>query len=143
MAYYPDEKLTVISLGNVNGNAPDNLVAELSAVAHGEKVVLTSERKEITVAREILAEYVGAYQFEPASGITISLVDNHLSAQGTGMPAMRLFAESPRLFFIKDIDAQIEFFTNDKGQVTYLVLHQPGRDNKGVKQLSQSGPNSL
>jgi len=140
MAYYPDEKLTVIALGNVNGNAPDNLVAELSAVAHGETVVLTSERKEITVAPEILAGYVGAYQFEPASGITISLVDNHLSAQGTGMPAMRLFAESPRLFFIKDIDAQIEFFTNDKGQVTYLVLHQPGRDNKGIKQLSQSGP---
>src|SRR6516164_3301009 len=49
MAYYPDEKLTVIALGNVNGNAPDNLVGELSAVAHGEKVVLTSERKEITV----------------------------------------------------------------------------------------------
>src|SRR6516162_3218700 len=60
--------------------------------------------------------------------------------RGTGMPAMRLFAESPRLFFIKDIDAQIEFFTNDKGQVTHLLLHQPGRDNKGIKQLSQSGP---
>jgi hypothetical protein len=27
--------------------------------------------------------------------------------------------------------------------VTHLLLHQPGRDNKGVKQLSQSGPNSL
>jgi CubicO group peptidase (beta-lactamase class C family) len=35
MAHYPDSKVTVIVLGNVNGQAPDLLVSQLGAIAHG------------------------------------------------------------------------------------------------------------
>jgi hypothetical protein len=53
--------------------------------------------------------------------------------QATGQSKFQLFAESETMFFLKVIDAQVEFVKNDKGQVTHIVLHQGGRDFKGVK----------
>jgi hypothetical protein len=59
MAYYPDDKLTVIVLGNLNGGAPGDIAGKLAAVTHGERVVLQSERNEITAPHEVLAKYAG------------------------------------------------------------------------------------
>jgi CubicO group peptidase (beta-lactamase class C family) len=36
MAHYPDSKVTIIILGNLNGQAPDLLVAQLGAIANGD-----------------------------------------------------------------------------------------------------------
>ena len=54
-------------------------------------------------------------------------------APATNQPKFPLFAESPTEFFLNVVDAEIEFFKNEKGEVTYLILHQGGRDTKGVK----------
>src|SRR5439155_22733800 len=45
LAYYPDDKLTIVVLGNLNGSAPDEIANKLAAVARGETVTLQSERK--------------------------------------------------------------------------------------------------
>ena len=47
LAYYPEDKLVVAVLGNLNGGAPEEIASKLAAIAHGETVVLPSERKEI------------------------------------------------------------------------------------------------
>jgi hypothetical protein len=54
-------------------------------------------------------------------------------AQATGQPKFPLFAESPTKFFLKVVDAQVEFF-KENSKVTYLVLHQNGHDTKAMKQ---------
>jgi hypothetical protein len=45
-----------------------------------------------------------------------------------------IFPESQTEFFTKVVAADIEFLSNGKGEVTAMVLHQNGRDIKGVKQ---------
>jgi hypothetical protein len=35
-----------------------------------------------------------------------------------------LTGESETQFFLKEVDAQFEFFKNDKGEVMHLILHQ-------------------
>jgi CubicO group peptidase (beta-lactamase class C family) len=104
--YYPDDKLTVVVLENVNGAAPPGEIArKLAALAHGENVKLPGERKEITLDSKVLSRYVGAYQL----------------AQG---PAMLI-----NMFFLKVVDAQIEFPKDDaQGKPSQLTLHQNGRD---------------
>jgi CubicO group peptidase (beta-lactamase class C family) len=139
MAYYPDEKLTIIALSNLNWSTADVIVANLGEVAHGRKIVLTSERKEIAVAPETLAEYVGTYELKPNLRIAITLQGQHLAAQATNQSTFRLFAESSTLFFFKDVDAQIEFFKNDRGQVDHMILHQRGQDQKGTKRTTGTG----
>lgn len=133
LAYFPDDKLTVVVLGNLNGGAPSEIAAKLAAVANGEKVILPSERKEVAVPSNVLAKYVGTYELAPTFSIAITLEGNQLMAQATNQPKFPIFPESPSRFFLKVVDAQIEFFTNEAGEVTYLVLHQGGADTKGVK----------
>ena len=132
LAYYPDDKLVVAVLANLNGPV-GQIEGNLAKVAYGEKVVLPTERKEITVSPEILKQYVGTYELTPRFSLTITLEDGQLISQGTNQEKVPMFAESETMFFLKLVDAQIEFVKNEKGEVTNLVLHQNGRDVKGVK----------
>jgi len=133
LSYYTEDKLTVVVLGNLNGSAPNDIATKLAALAHGEKVVLASERKEIAVPPKILAKYVGSYELHPDLVLMVTLENGQLMAQPTGQPKAPIFAESETKFFLKVVDAQIEFFKNENGEVTHLVLHQGGMDTTGVK----------
>ncbi len=133
LIYYPDDKLVVAVLANLNGPFADQIAAQLGEVAHGQKVVLVSERKEITVSPRILAQYVGNYELAPTFSIAITLEGGQLMAQASNQRKNPLFAESETMFFLKIVDAQVEFVKNEKGEVTALVLHQNGRDTKGTK----------
>ena len=138
MAYYPDDKLAVIVLANLNGGAPGDIAGKLAALAHGEKVVLQSDRKEITVPHEILAKYVGSYELAPGTFITMSLDGDGLFTQLTGQPKFEVFAETEKDFFLKVVDAQLTFEMDSQGKVTDLVLHQNGRDQTAKR--SETGP---
>jgi CubicO group peptidase (beta-lactamase class C family) len=133
LAYYPEDKLTVVVLANLNGQVPEAIASKLAAVAHGENAVLPAERKEITVSPAILGKYVGTYELMPNFDLVMTLEGGQLMTQATGQQKFPLFAESETKFFLKVVDAEVEFFKNDKGEVTNLVLHQGGHDTKGTK----------
>ena len=135
LAYYPDDKLVVAVLANLNGPFAGQIADKLGQVAHGENAVLASERKEIAMSPAILGEYVGTYEFDldPPSTISITLEGDHLMAQDTNERKNPLFAESETRFFFKIVDAQVEFVKNDKGVVTAMILHQNGSDQRGIR----------
>jgi len=133
LTYYPEDKLVVAVLANLNGPFADQINSQLSQVAHGEKVVLSSERKEVTVSPDLLKQYVGTYEMASDFRLVMTLEDGHLMTQATNQNKNPMFAESETRFFLKVVDAQVEFFKNDKGEVAYLVLHQNGRETKLVK----------
>jgi len=131
LSYYPEDKLTVVVLANLNGDAPEQIATRLAALAHGENVELPAERKEITVAPKILEQYVGIYELAPKINMTITLEGGQLITQVSGQGKAPLFAASETKFFPKVVDAEIEFGKDDKG--AYLVLHQGGRDMKAPR----------
>ena len=133
MAYYPDEKIVLIALSNLNGNAPGSIVQQLGEIAHGQKIVLPSERKEIAVAPEILARYVGVYGLAPNFNLNITLVDGQLISQATGQGKVPLFAESETMFFPKVVNAELEFPKGEQGPASQVILHQNGRDITGKR----------
>src|SRR3984893_14112211 len=128
LAYYPDDRLTVIVLGNLNGSAPQEIASKLAAVAHGEKVVMPSERKEVPVDPKLFKGYVGRYELAPNFIFTLTREDDHLFAQATGQAMLQIFPESDRDYFFKVVDAQITFVTDSNGRATELILHQGGMD---------------
>jgi CubicO group peptidase (beta-lactamase class C family) len=132
LAYYPDDKLVVAVLANLNGPA-GQIAGNLAKVALGEKIVLPTERKEIKVSPEILKQYVGTYELTPNFSLAITLEDGQLVSQGTNQGKVPMFAESETMFFGKLVDAEIEFVKNEKGEVTNLVLHQNGREVNGAR----------
>jgi CubicO group peptidase (beta-lactamase class C family) len=128
LAYYPEDKLTVAVLANLNGEAPEEIAQDLGALAHRENVVLPSERKAVHVDPKIFDGYVGTYQLAPDFSITITREGDRLFAQATGQQKFEVFPESEKDYFLKAVDAQITFVTDKQGRATELILHQGGRD---------------
>lgn len=133
---YPDDKLTIVVLGNLTGGAPDQIAANLGKVALGQTVVLPSERKAITVSPDILSQYVGTYRMTDAPlDNVVALKDGHLTTKLGNQPALELFAESETKFFLKVIDAQVEFFRDPATHaVNRLILYQNGVQHEGRRQ---------
>lgn len=85
-------------------------------------------RASITLPTSALAPYVGVYQFDESRQLDITMRDDVLWIRSTGGATVRLWAESGRDFFIREIDAQVTFAPDASGTVTGLVVHQYGRD---------------
>lgn len=130
LSYYPASQVTVVVLANINGADTGELARQLAALALGETVTLISERKEIELPIATLQKYVGVYQLNEALANSIRLVDGRLTSQVTGQRQSPLFPESEKAFFLKDVDAQLEFVTDDQGRVTELLMHQAGNTQK-------------
>jgi hypothetical protein len=90
-------------------------------------------RKEIQVSPQVLAKYAGTYELAPGVEVAVTVEDGRLMTQITGQPQFELFAESETKFFLRVVEAQVEFFTDANGAVTHLVIHQGGRDTKATK----------
>jgi CubicO group peptidase (beta-lactamase class C family) len=133
LAYYPEDKLTVVVLSNINGpNTPD-IASKLAAVVHGEKVVLLSERKEVTLDPKVFEGYVGNYELGPKFILTVTREGDKLITQATGQPKVPIFAASEREFFAKVVDAQVTFETDSSGRAISLTLHQNGMDQRAKR----------
>ncbi len=123
LQYFPADKLEVVVLENSPGAVPPEEIAEkLAEVAHGEQVTLTSERREIHLAPDVLRRYVGAYRMASGAAMVIALDGDRLSEKLGSQPAFPIFPEAENRFFLKAVDAQIEFGDGK------LTLHQNGRD---------------
>jgi len=126
LSYYPDEKLTIIVLANLNGDAPDQLTHQLSAVLHGETIVLPSERVEIKVSEDSLRKFTGLYELSPDTNAIITVSNGKLFTQLGSEEPEELLAESATRFFSRTTDGQIEFEQDAQGVVTGLILHLDG-----------------
>jgi hypothetical protein len=129
LMYFPDEKVTVAVLANVNGPSASELAQQLSKLAFGEPVTLVAERKEVQLPSEKLKEYVGTYQLAPKIKFLIRHKDGQLTTQLSGQGENPIFPEGESMFFLKVVDAQLEF-VRESGTISHLILHQGGRSQK-------------
>jgi len=90
-------------------------------------------RVAVTVDPKILASYVGTYELTPKFSIAVTVESGHLVTQGTGQPSFSMLAESETKFFPTAFDAEIEFFKDAEGNVSYLMLRQNGHETKAMK----------
>ena len=129
LAYYPDDKLTVVVLGNVNGSAPQEIASNLHTIAEGGNVVLISERKVVKIDPKTFDRYVGSYQLAPNFILKVTREGDRFMTQATGQGPIEIFPEGDHDFFAKAINAQFTFVTDAQGRATELILHQFGVDH--------------
>lgn len=86
------------------------------------------EHKGVPINPKLLDGYVGHYQVGPRLILTISKDGGRVFARATGLPRIEIYPEGDQDFFLKVIDAQITFETNDHGRAFRLVLHLGGLD---------------
>jgi len=91
------------------------------------------ERTAIALPPATLAPYAGTYELQPGFDLVITLEGGQLMSQATGQAKVPLFAEAETKFFLRVVDAQVEFVKDANGGVTHLVLHQGGRDHQALR----------
>jgi hypothetical protein len=94
---------------------------------------LPSDKKTAKVDPAVLAAYIGTYELMPGFSLIITVEDGRLFTQPTGQSKLELFPESDTKFFLKEVDAQVDFQKGADGAVSGLVLHQGGQDLPGKK----------
>jgi CubicO group peptidase (beta-lactamase class C family) len=127
LTYYPDSKVTVAVLANVNGPAASQLAGQLGQIAHGDALRLAAERTSIELPREKLDRLVGSYELAPTATMRITVVGTQLQSQLGGQPVVPLFAESETVFFPRVVEAELTFELDASGTATALTLRQNGQ----------------
>ncbi len=109
--------------GVVKGATVKNRAAITKGVKTNKPI---PSRVEIQLDPSLLRQYAGTYEIQPGLNLVITEEDGHLMSQATGQAKIELFAEAPTKFFLKVVDAQVEFVPNASGRFD-IVLHQAGQ----------------
>jgi len=149
---FPDNSFSVALLSNLESFDPtglayrvvDNVLAKelgIEGVPEPEKrdeadvdeEVKPVERTEIEIDPDILERYVGRYQLAPEFYINITVQNGRLKGQATGQDMIDLYPESDTKFFLKIVDAQIVFLSEDDSMASQLTLFQNGQEIVGKR----------
>ena len=98
-----------------------------------EKAPEANTQPAITLDAATLGDYIGHYQLAPQAIIAITLKDGKPFLQLTGQNAFPIFASARDKFFLRVVDAQIDFERDASGKVVALVLHQNGMDQRAPR----------
>ena len=126
--YFPEEDLHIAIFSNCLCFSPAELINPVASFTLG----IPLGRKEVKLSVDKLKKLTGEYQLSPTFSINITLEENQLMAQATGQQKIPVFAEAELLFFLKVVDAQLEFIEEGK-KITGLYLHQGGMKQKANK----------
>jgi hypothetical protein len=77
---------------------------------------LPSEPNEIELDAATLGDYVGNYQLNSGAAVDFTLKGDHLETQITGQLALPISASAKDKFFLKVVDAQVEFECDAAGR---------------------------
>lgn len=94
---------------------------------------LPAVKRELELTDTQINPLLGEYQLAPGFTIIISREGNQLFGQATGQSRFEIYAESPTRFFLKVVDAVIEFYPDDKGAVPQMTLFQGGQELPGTR----------
>ena len=130
---FPEDKVAVAVFSNVNGPAADTLANSLARLYFGEDVKGREKYTGITLTEAELEAFAGTYALAPTFSIKVKREGAELIAQATNQPAFSATPYAANKFFVKVVDAQIEFVRSAEGKVESLILHQGGRSMPGKR----------
>ena len=123
-----------VVMTNVDGGLGlANALLRSIAVAYGWPDFQPTAHTMVKVPSNTLARYVGTYAVSPDFSLVVTLEGDQLFSQASNQDKIPVFPESPTKFFLKVVDAQIEFFPDAQGKVSRLILYQNGRQLSATK----------
>lgn len=130
---YPDERVTVVVLSNIQSAPSGQISGNLAAIVFGAAYEIPKERKFISLDAKTLESYVGEYQIGPNIVVAITLEEGKLMGQLGGQSKFLLLAESETELYSKDVNAQFVFTKDGKGNITGFTLKQGGGNTPAKK----------
>lgn len=125
---YPNERVSIILLANLETAPMRKLTRDLSAIVFGASYETPTVRRAASVDPKLYAAYVGEYEITPAISLKVFTEEGRLLVQATDQPRDVAIPASETHYFSRRTDAQLTFVKNAAGRVDHLVIHQNGKD---------------
>ena len=116
-----------------DGKKQAEFVADVTVIGNEINKTPPAEQKEITLAPDVLKQYIGKYELQPGFVIEVTVNGNQIFAQATGQPQFEIFAESQDHFLLTVVPAKLVFSKDDNGKVNLATLYQGGQEIPGNK----------
>lgn len=126
LAYYPEDRLTVIVLSNYGEGLVDKIADELARLALG----VPPARRQVKVDSHLYSRFIGSYQLAPNMVLTVARKGDRLFARVAGQKELEIYPEGQYSYFYKAADAALTFDRTGSGKADYVILHQ---DNNQIK----------
>ena len=130
---FPEDRVAVAVFSNVNGQAADTLGMSLARLYFGEDVKPREKYSEIKLSEAELDAVTGTYEIAPTFSLKVTREGAQLMVQATNQPKLPVSPYAANKFFLKVVDAQLEFMRNADGKAESVTLHQGGRDMPGKR----------
>ena len=128
IARFPEERAAFIYLRNVTSPLPQATNNDLTGTLFGESIEPPKEKVAVPVDPKSIDALPGKYELRPGVVMEVTREGNRVFAQLTGQGRNEIFPASETRYFLRVVEAELEFLKNDQGVVDRLVLHQGGRD---------------
>jgi len=132
LCYFPAEGITIILLSNEGwfNEGLTTINSNLSAILFHKPYELVHKRVFAELSPEALKKYIGRYDFDKKHHVYITLENDTLQMEAPqgGLPKSPLFAEDETNFYLKIIDARIEFVKDASGNISELIAHYNGKN---------------
>lgn len=123
----------VIMTNSVNTDLIPEIVNSIAKVYDFKGLYRSRPNKELKISDAVLQTYKGRYKLTPEAILTVSKEGKQLFIQLTGDDKIPVFAEAINKFYLKVIDAQLEFVKDANGKIIKVILYQDGSANPAMK----------
>ena len=126
---FPDDKVTVVVLANMQSPAVGRIGRALAGMVFGVEPVTHTE---ITIDAKLLDDYAGAYSL-PMGTFNVTRDGDRLMGAPGGQGRQQLVPFARDKFFVRSVDAEVEFRRDASGKVVEMVLQQDGNEMRGAR----------
>ncbi len=133
VGFDPKTQVGVVVLSNAETNAGVDDIGRHLLDPQAPLLPAPKQHKETAVDPKLFDGYAGRYELVPNFIITVIHEGDHLFVQATGQPKFEVYAEGPKDYFLKVVDAQITFETDAQGRASTLILHQNGMNQRAKR----------
>jgi len=138
IGYSARTAIAAVLLSNTGYSAPPVIADWSPTPGLGRRLLnpnfpLPALHRQVPIDPAKLSAYAGRYPLTPRFVLTVTPRGGRLLVQATDQDEYEVFPESDTRFFYRAVNAQITFELAPDGTATALVLHQNGRDRRGVR----------
>lgn len=124
----PDSQTVRVILINNDALAPPVLLAAIDPPDPERN----RSRTEVPLTAAAARDYTGVFELDASSRFTFIQRGDHLWTRLTGQPFFRLFYAGKDRFFLKVVDAELQF-ERTNGEISHVTLFQNGREQRATK----------
>lgn len=120
-------------INSVNDGIVPEVVNSVSKVYGFKGLYRSKIEKTVTIDDKVLQSYIGEYALTPEITLTVVKEGQQVFVKLTGQDKIPVFAETQNKFYVKVVDAQLEFVKGNDGKIIKAVLYQNGSANNAPK----------